>query len=74
VLSLHYLHMYVPLSDLTHEILQLKEGYFAVVDLKPTFGFMWSDGPRAGREKTDPIWKDYCTILIDSSVMHHTGV
>ncbi|KAI6106526.1 hypothetical protein EDD16DRAFT_1713324 [Pisolithus croceorrhizus] len=38
---------------------QLKEEYFAVIDLKNTSRFTWSDEHGAGMASHDPIWKDY---------------
>lgn len=59
--------------DATHQILQLKEEYFAVVALKNASGFSWSDTEGAGKEKSDVEWKVYVKVGIGVTAPHKDG-
>ncbi|KAI6099592.1 hypothetical protein F5141DRAFT_1010260, partial [Pisolithus sp. B1] len=48
----------------TDHILQLREEYFTVIDLKSTSGFTWSDEHGAGMESCDPVWRDYLKVIV----------
>jgi len=57
VLSLIY-------ASSTHQISQLRDEYFVVLNLKSASGFSWSDSKGAGKEKSDPEWKAYVKVSV----------